>query len=329
MRLASAGAEISLPQKYLLSAAIFFGLTACSPVQTKTTCTIEFIILGTAQDAGAPQIGNSGDPAWQDASLKGHAVSAALVDHESGSRYLFEATPDMREQLFRLDEMAPPKNSDPLGLAGVFLTHAHIGHYAGLMFAGHESAGTKGLKVYAMPRMAEYLAANGPWSQLVDFGNITLQPLAAGDEAVLSDAISVTPYQVPHRDEFSETAGFEISTQGKAVLFLPDIDSWDEWESQYGQTIEARLGAVDYAFLDATFYDDNELPGRDMSAIPHPRLEGSMDRFDALHESERKKVRFIHLNHTNPARFEGFAVYKEIEKRGYKLAKTSERYCLD
>ena len=111
-------------------------------------------------------------------------------------------------------------------------------------------------------------------------------------------------------------------------MCIRDRDSWDEWE-KYDQTIEGRLAAVDYAFLDATFYDDNELPGRDMSAIPHPRLKGSMDRFDKLPEAEREKVRFIHFNHTNPARFENSKASKHIVDRGYKLAKEGENYCLD
>ncbi len=310
------------------------GLPACRATPDIAFCKTEFIILGTAQDAGAPQIGNSGDPAWRDRALRGLAVSAALVDRKNAKRYLFEATPDLREQLFLLDSLAPltaalPENDAPLGLSGVFLTHAHIGHYAGLMFAGHESAGTQGLKVYAMPRMARYLAENGPWSQLVSFGNIVLQPLSKTKPVSLGPDIVVTPYLVPHRDEFSETVGFEIATTGKSVLFLPDIDTWDDWARDYGQTIETRLAAVDYAFLDATFYDDHELPGRDMSAIPHPRITESMDRFDNLPDSERAKVRFIHLNHSNPARFSGSPLYKTIESRGYKMAKRGERYCLD
>lgn len=318
-------------RKIGLSTALLFGLTACNAgdaVEVPQSCEVEFIILGTAQDAGAPQIGNNDDPAWKNRFLKGHATSAALVNHKSEARYLFEATPDIREQIHALDKIVAPKPNGTLGLSGVFLTHAHIGHYAGLMFAGHESAGTKGLAVHAMPRMAEYLKNNGPWSQLVDFGNIQLQPLAAGQATALPDGLSVTPYQVPHRDEFSETVGFEISGGRKSALFLPDIDSWDEWE-RYGQTIEARLAAVDYAFLDATFYDDNELPGRDMSAIPHPRVKGSMDRFDKLPKAEQDKVRFIHLNHTNAARFDDSTISKEITRRGYKLAKSGERYCLD
>ncbi len=313
----------------------FAALTACQAAPQKSVnsqaslCKTEFIILGTAQDAGAPQIGNSEDPAWRDSSLRKLAASAALVDHKSGARYLFEATPDLREQLFLLDEMAPIKNTEPLGISAIFLTHAHIGHYAGLIYAGHESAGTKDLNVYAMPRMTTYLTQNGPWSQLVNFKNIALLPLSTGTAAILTDDIKVTPFQVPHRDEFSETVGFEISAAGKSALFLPDIDDWNQWESKYGQTIEARLAAVDYAFLDATFYDDNELPGRDMSAIPHPRLKGSMDRFDALPKTERAKVRFIHLNHTNKARFENSDISKDIKQRGYKLAQQGERYCLD
>ena len=155
---------------------VSFGCSNQAIHKDRQRCTVELLVLGTAQDAGAPQIGNHNDPAWHDHSQKRLATALALVDHELEQRYLFEATPDIREQLYRLDQHIQFEKPKP-GLDGIFLTHAHIGHYTGLMFFGHESMGTIGLSVYVMPRMTEYLSNNGPWDQMVRYNNITLKTL--------------------------------------------------------------------------------------------------------------------------------------------------------
>ncbi|MEM9233531.1 MAG: MBL fold metallo-hydrolase [Pseudomonadota bacterium] len=294
---------------------------------TTPACKVEVIVLGVGQDAGIPQIGNSGDPAWKDERLKRKATSLALIDHRTDKRFLFEATPDIREQLVMLDAAAPSEEGS-LGLSGVFLTHAHMGHYAGLLFFGFESASTTELPVYAMPRMAEYLAANGPWSQLVSFGNISLESLADREAMEIGEDLTVTPYRVPHRDEYSETVGFMIDTPDRRVLFVPDIDSWAEWETEFGIRIEDMVERVDYAFVDATFYDDNELPGRDMSKIPHPRVTRTMELFAASPLATRAKIRFIHYNHTNPIRFPDSPQYAAVKAGGYHIAEEGERLCM-
>ncbi|MEM7084383.1 MAG: MBL fold metallo-hydrolase [Pseudomonadota bacterium] len=301
---------------------------------------MEFIVLGIGQDAGAPQIGQHEDPAWTDPRQRMWATSGALIDHRLGAQYLFDATPDIREQLHLLHTITtdshvsvsakhPARRERSLGLDGVFLTHAHIGHYAGLMFVGHESAGAHRLPVFAMPRMAAYLTSNGPWDQLVRFNNIELRPMTNKHAVTLSNDLVVTPFQVPHRDEYSETVGFTITGPGKRVLFLPDIDDWDRWRTEYGIDIESMLADVDVAFLDATFFDNNELPGRDMSAIPHPRLMASMQRFATLPLEQRQRVRFFHLNHTNPVRFTDSDQYKQMRSLGFARAHRGERVCLE
>ena len=319
------------------------GASKESLVKTQT-CPVELIVLGIGQDAGAPQIGNPNDPAWADPSKRLWATSLALIDHENGKRYLFEGTPDIREQIQYLDEHFPVENKQGLGIDGIFLTHAHIGHYAGLMFLGRESAGTNGVPVYVMPRMKEYLEANGPWSQLVELGNIEPVSILEGFGSE-GNELKIIAKEIEHRDEFSETVLYEISTRGKKVVFVPDIDDWNgafqpsvkyyskdhNWSK--GVALFQALGLegkpVDYAFLDATFYDDNELPGRDMSQIPHPRVTESMDLIDAAaDETLKDKVRFIHINHTNPLRDKTSEAYKTVTKRGYKVAKRGERFCL-
>lgn len=147
-----------------------------------------------------------------------------------------------------------------------------------------------------MPRLDTFLRNNGPWSQLVDLQNIVLQTLQSDSSIQLSEQLRVTPLEVPHRDEYSETVGYQISGSEKSVLFIPDIDKWEQWE----HSIATEIAKVDYAFLDATFFSDGELPGRDMSKIPHPFVSETMNLLADLPLSQRQKVHFIHFNHTNP-----------------------------
>ena len=291
------------------------------------SCDVSLLVLGVAQDAGKPQIGNPDDPAWDDPSLRRLATSLALIDRRGATpkRWLFEATPDIKEQIHRLNLAAPADK--PLSLGGVFLTHAHIGHYAGLMFLGHESSGAQDIQVFAMPRMADFLTKHGPWSQLVIYHNIFLAIMEENQPEQLADGLSVTPFLVPHRQEFSEVAGFEIRGPNKSALFIPDIDSWKDWDTA-GTRIEDRIAAVDVALLDATFYANGEIPGRDMSGFPHPFVSHSMERFANLSESEKSKIHFIHMNHTNPLLNPTSPERKAVRKAGFNIAEEGQEICL-
>lgn len=272
-------------------------------------------VLGIAQDAGYPQAGCYRPhcmPPRKDASLRRHATSLALVDEGSSTKFLFEATPDINEQLYRLHRVAP---DDAFTLAGVFLTHAHIGHYTGLMVFGHEVMGADAIDVYAMPRMREFLSTNGPWSQLVSYENIILRPIEAG-AVELAPGVEVTSFLVPHRDELSETVGYRIDGPNKSAVFIPDIDKWSQWHVDIRDVVQS----VDYALLDATFFADGEIPGRDMSAIPHPFVSETMALFDTLTDEEKQRVIFIHMNHTNPLLREGSPEQDAVGRRGFRVA---------
>lgn len=307
------------------------GMALASPVQAQETgkpaarpCDYEIVVLGAGQDAGAPQIGNADDtgPRLLPSSL-------ALIDRVAGTRYLFDATPAITEQLAMLDAIEPP--GEGLGIDGVFLTHAHIGHYLGLAYFGREAAGARGVPVHAMPRMAEFLRTNGPWSQLVELGNIEIVEFPASEvlqSLLLQPDIVVTPLAVPHRDEYSETVGFLVEMDRGTTLYLPDIDSWSEWTGRNGPMLDRVLDTADRLFVDATFWDDNELSGRDMREIPHPRVTETMDLLQHLPAEQRAKVHFIHYNHTNPIRDPNSPESREVEARGFSVARRGDRYCL-
>lgn len=283
------------------------------------------IVLGIAQDGGVPQAGSFSDPRWDDPRLQRKVVSLGIVDPRSGKRWMIDATPDFRRQLLDLHRAAPAPAGDAKRppLDGIFLTHAHMGHYTGLMFLGKESMGAKSIPVWAMPRMAGFLEDNAPWNQLVNLKNIELQPLVAGESVRLAPDISVTPVLVPHRQEYSETVCFRIDGPGRAVLWLPDVDSWRELDD-IGPRIEGLIESVDVAYIDGTFFANGEIPGRDMSGFPHPFIRDSLKRFIILPPAERAKIRFIHLNHTNPALDPSSAARGEIDELGLDVAVEGE-----
>jgi pyrroloquinoline quinone biosynthesis protein B len=288
-----------------------FTLSFCAEAQD-----VFIEVLGVAQDAGYPQV-NCYQPhclrAWEDPALARDASSIAVVNRHASKKYLFDATPDMREQLYALHRVAP---DGEVRLDGIFLTHAHMGHYAGLVHLGREATSSHGTPVYAMPRMKKFLEDNGPWDQLVRLENIRLVGLEHERTVDLGENLSVTPFVVPHRDEYSETVGYRIDGPNKSAVFIPDIDKWGMWDVDIRDVVKA----VDYALVDATFFRDGELGERDMSTIKHPFVSESMDLLDALSDEEKARVIFIHMNHTNPLLIEGSAEQREVERRGFRFA---------
>lgn len=311
-----------------LAALAALALVGTAHAQEPGQCQRELVVLGAGQDAGAPQIGHAGDegPVLLPSSL-------GLIDREEGKRYLFDATPAITSQLIELDTIYPPMSGKLVD--GIFLTHAHIGHYLGLAHLGREAAGAKGVPVYAMPRMAQFLRDNGPWNQLVELGNIDIGEMSSSQSVVIGQGLIVVPFEVPHRDEYSETVGFMVLTAGKTFLYLPDIDSWEAWQAaSLSNSLRNKVDAFDHVFIDATFWDDNELldengVGRDMSEIPHPRVTATMDMLQDMPPERRARVHFIHYNHTNPIRYADSVESAEVEQRGFSVARRGDPFCLD
>tara|TARA_R110002126_G_scaffold77796_2_gene193925 strand:+ start:23119 stop:23637 length:519 start_codon:yes stop_codon:yes gene_type:complete len=142
-------------------------------------------------------------------------ISLGLVDVKNQQKWLFEATPELQAQLAELENyhLKTAKIID-----GVFLTHTHIGHYTGLIYFGRETYGKKDIVLNAMPKMMDFLTNNGPWNQLITLQNIKLQALQNDTTLVLNENLKVTPFLVPHRDEFSETVGYTIKRQNKSCF---------------------------------------------------------------------------------------------------------------
>ncbi|MCB0689166.1 MAG: pyrroloquinoline quinone biosynthesis protein PqqB [Saprospiraceae bacterium] len=282
---------------------------------------VEIEILGIAQDAGYPQIDCQKSccaSVWEDSTGSKSPVALGVYDHDRQKSWLVEATPEIKWQWNRIVRSSSAIPS------GILITHAHIGHYSGLLQLGREAMNARNMPIYILPRMAGFLTNNGPWKLLLDLGNITLNYIHPDSTYQLSEQLSYMPLLVPHRDEFSETAAFIFIGPTKRLLFVPDIDKWSKWDRNIIQLIQT----VDYALIDGTFFENGELPNRDISEIPHPFIIESLSLFENLSVDQRDKIYFIHFNHTNPLVREEPVALQKVLKRGMHVSQEGMKFKL-
>lgn len=280
----------------------------------KTTLTI----LGSGQDGGVPQP-NCFCPncrrAINNPSFQKTAASLAIVIPEKEEWHLIDCTPDIKIQMLKLQQQ---HDLEGISMNSIFLTHAHIGHYPGLIFLGKEAMNTHHLPVFSGDKMAGTLRTNAPWSQLVTNENITLKNLTDRQNQSIGQNVFIRPIDVPHRNEFSETFGFWIEGSAKKVLYIPDIDAWKE------ETIDivAMSEEADVCLLDGTFYSEADLSHikRDISQIPHPMITKTMDLLASLAKLKKTEIYFTHFNHSNPVLDPGSEERQELEQRGFQVA---------
>ena len=317
-----------ISKKYLLiTLGIFLSLFLSCQTPNKNTESnnkeVFIKILGTVQDGGMPHLGCSKKCCtnyYNQGFSKKRVVSLGISNIKHNKHYLIEASPDINYQLKALLQDNNPSKS----LNGIFLTHAHMGHYSGLLNLGRESFSSSMVPLFVMPKMQEFISSNGPWNQLVALKNVDLQSLSNNIPEILEDNLSIIPFLVPHRDEYSETVGYKIIGPNKTALFIPDIDKWEKWETSIVELIKE----VDYAFLDGTFYDAKEINNRDISEIPHPFIIESLSLFKDLSIVDKDKVYFIHLNHTNPAIDKSSVPFKNIISKGFNVADINMEFSL-
>ena len=272
----------------------------------------EVFVVGSAQDGGVPHAGCEEFcclEAWANPTLHRYPSSIAAVCKETKSFWLFDATPDIKHQIHLL------KCYDAY-LSGIFLTHAHIGHFAGLTSLGLEIMNLMNIPVYVMPYMKKFLLESPFLASLIESNVIKIKSI---EECKIIDVgpFGIEAFNVPHRNELSETVGFRVSGDSKSIIYLPDIDSWEGWEGK----LLTLVSENDYLLIDGTYYDKNEIKSRNIDKIPHPEIRHSLEILSSLDKKERKKIYFTHFNHTNTVIQLNSQSGRRVIDEGYNLLK--------
>ena len=273
-------------------------------------------ILGTAQDGGVPQAGcgcSNCNAAFENPQRVRFPVSLGVIDNQGGM-HLIEATRALPQQLKIWADAC--RFDSPIRPNSVLLTHAHLGHIEGIGQFGKEAMGCRNLTLVASESVASILQEKKLMTPFViaDFGSQNLPKFQQG--GVVFDFIPV-----PHRDDTSDTHAILISGENKRVLFLPDHDDWEQTLKSVGYKNPNEwfqsLGAT-HVLLDATFWNGEELSGRDMKDVPHPTVEDSLAR---LQEGGigGPEIILIHLNHTNPLNNPNSHQSRMVEDAGHSI----------
>lgn len=285
-------------------------------------------VLGTAQDAGHPQLScgcSHCQAARKDSSLSRLQSSIAVLDKSKKNTFILDATPAFSRQLDILNELAAAENFDSKHLAGILLTHAHIGHYTGLMYLGKEALAISDLPLYLSRKMLDFLQSNAPWSDL--FKNDNLKPVVFefGKKYKLTENIYFKALEMEHRNEHADTAAFLVNAGKKDFLYLPDFDSWSNFEKSFRKIIRK----IDYAFIDGSFFDKKELGelrGRDLNQVPHPPIIETMELLSDIETAAKKKIYFTHFNHTNRILDQDGEKKKVVQEKGFNILEDGDTF---
>ena len=281
--------------------------------------------MKTAQDGGYPHIGcfeNCCLRAIKNPNHKRFIASLAIVDNENKRSWIIDITPDINSQLNILHEYIPEFNF-PF-LSGIFLTHAHIGHYTGLLNLGLEVLNLKKIPVYVLPKMKRFLIENSMFNQMIKNENIIIKDLDTNVYINLNKYISIKPFYVPHRNELSETVGYIIKSSNKSMIYIPDIDSWDDWNID----IIDIINKFDVIIIDGTFYSKDEIKHRNIDKIPHPTILETTSIINEQSKEIKNKIFFTHLNHTNKVLDNTSKEFKNIITCGYNILEDKQTFNL-
>jgi pyrroloquinoline quinone biosynthesis protein B len=294
-------------------------------------------LLGTAQDAGLPQLGcrcANCTRALHDERSSRAVVSLGLINPNAGTNYIIDATPEFKKQLITLHELssrfitrgaqagvgarvggrASGKRSTnrSLGLDGIFLTHGHMGHYLGLNQLGKEAYSSSLLPVYATKPMKKFLSGNQPYKDLIRNRNLDIRSITPGKVCLTEENLKITPLQVEHRGEYSDTVGYFIQGPNKRLLYVPDMDV-------ITSNVIEMIQKSDIVLVDGTFYDKTELEGRrEPGSVPHPYMIETIQLLEPY--VRRARIMFVHLNHTNPVLNPKSDEAKVLKSHGFGIA---------
>ena len=275
-------------------------------------------VLGTVQDGGLPHAGclcGNCERARASTDRAEMVVSIAIIDEQSPAStvWLIDATPDINEQIYLLKNVLGTKPDRPRQIRqpdALLLTHAHMGHVNGLNQLGRESMSVRGLPVHGPPGVLNLLDNNDLMGPTVE--RFDLRPIHPMEEVRVSENITVQAIPVPHRDEWDAgTYAYRIQGPERSALYLPDIDSWDDWPDA-----DKQVRSVDYAIVDACFFSLDEIGGR--TDVPHPVITETLQRFSDI----KGRLILTHFNHSNPVLNPDSRERRQVLDAGAELAHT-------
>ncbi len=297
-------------------------------------------VLGSAAGGGVPQ--------WNCACANCAAVRAGVAPRRTqssvavsagGRRWiLLNCSPDVAEQVESFAPLHPPKlRGTPI--AGMLLTDANVDHIGGLTalrqhgpdgFVVRSSAVVREIAI-AQPAFAPFAEPPHSWREVPL--DAACEPAGPDDPVgneldVRAIAVSgTTPGYDGRRIARGAVVAYEIAERSseKRLLFAPVFARQDD-------LLSAALDRAAVAFLDGTFYTDDELAAAQLMpkrarTLGHQPV-GGRDGTLAQLGGTRARVIFTHLNNSNPMLDPNSAAFAAVGELGAEIAYDGMEFAL-
>lgn len=294
-------------------------------------------ILGSAAGGGVPQWNCNHIYSRLARQAGGRVVArtqSSLAASADGRRWaLFNASPDIRQQIAATPELWPapgePPRSTPIG--AVVLTNADVDHIAGLLSLREREP----FHLYALKPVLDVLQANSVFGVL-DPALVRRIELPVG-RAVAIEAptgplgLEIEAYPVPGKialflekgdaadfaSDTGDTAGVCIRDGSVSVHYVPGCARVDDG-------LKRRLAGADCLFFDGTLYTDNEMAEAGVGAktgrrMGHMAMSGPDGSVAALADVPLKRRIFVHINNTNPVLDPASAARRQVTAAGWEI----------
>lgn len=301
---------------------------------------MKITVLGAAAGGGYPQWNcnhpNSRRARRNDPAAPPRTQSSIAVSADGHDWCLFNASPDLRQQINDNAVLHPRDGLRHSPIQGVVLTNADVDHVAGLLNLRESQP----LRLYATQRVLDVLRANSIFNVLnPDF--VRREPMKLDEPVNLLKpdgdplGVRITPFAVPGKvalwledegkgenfgsvEEDTIALHVEDEAGGRSFYYMPAC-------AQVTEALASRIRGADLVFFDGTLWVDDEMirdgvgvkTGRRMGHISVSGEDGSLA---ALADLDIKRKIFIHINTTNPILFANSEERRAVEQAGWEVS---------
>lgn len=295
-------------------------------------------VLGSAAGGGYPQWNcnhpNSRRARSTDNAARARTQSSIAVSADGVNWCLFNASPDLRQQINDNAILHPRGSLRHSPIKAVLLTNADVDHVAGLLNLRESQP----LNLYGTDRVLSVLAANSIFNVLNPKFVSRLQ-LELNNELVLRGhdeeelGITVKPFAVPGKvalwmenpdaganfgtvDE--DTIALEVLSGGGRFFYIPAC-------AHVTKELKERISGADLVFFDGTLWVDDEMIQENVGIktgqrMGHISVSGESGALAAFSDLNIKRKIFIHINTTNPMLADDSAQRKLVTQAGWEVS---------
>lgn len=298
-------------------------------------------VLGSAAGGGFPQWNcngrNSADVRQGTPGLTPRTQASVAVSADGREWVLFNAAPDLRQQINDTPELYPAHDGGPRNspIKAVVLTNGDVDAIAGLLCLREGQPFT----IYGTARVLDVLASNSVFDVL-DARLVKRVVMAYGRPFTVEGpagpvGISIEAFPVPGKvplyledakagaglgTQEGDTAGLKVTetASGRHFFYVPGCAKLDD-------ALRARLKGAPLLFFDGTLYTNDEMIAQGLlnktgERMGHMNMSGSTGSIEQIAPLNVGRKIFIHINNSNPALREGSPERKAIERAGWEVS---------